>query len=792
VQTENEFLKYGFNWSNIATILQVDLDTYQDSYLEFIYYADDLQSIASYNSGNTQDKLVVELDEFSPNKKFVPLDTNNNLIGIFKLTSGNSVVRIDEINFKINGVFNKELLKSVKIVVGDSTEVITTTSRNNNEARFVFNDSLFIESEESKTIKLFVDIYDTNIDINNQIIYVSIVSLVSIKSDSEVIGDFPINSDSHNLLDADGVLGKVNITELSANLSSNELSIGTTNQNIIKFTIKEISKSEDVLLKKIVITNSGTARKDDLSKFILKDEKNKSLGSVQKMDDKNIIFYLDNYLIEKGRSKTFTVISDINGGDKSTLNMQIEEILATGKEHGFDVSGEINNLDESINIVRKSLGILALDLESSKGVFAEQAGVLLGVFEIRNNNKTIVLENMKVQVRRSDSAPVISEPVYLVNYETGEMISSLNGGVENYNFDVSNIKLQEKKSIKLAVISEIPESAKQGDMYYLNINSITYQLETGVLYTEEPSINSKTLIVSRSNLYVYNDNEVSGTYVTKGQKKVEIAKFYVETSYGDDARVTSLTFTKGNTSGIVNYDNGFSNVRAYIGRKQVGEAIAQPFTDTLYFGGFELKMSDAKRYEVTLVADTEKDLNISQTQMKLTNITASSYSSGINTVVSGLNIDSKPVYFGTPRVEINALSGGQVITGEKGNLVGSFSVTNTGDEEVTLKYITLITSNEGFSYSRGYDDLKIVDTETGRILKTIRKPTSGANKIYMKNVDLEKGAIKTFNIYVDAEKGVSTEEFQLYFAQLDAKSDNSGIEAQVSGTPSQDVKVVVN
>ncbi len=794
VQSESEFFKYGFNWSDIVNILQVDLDTYEDDYLATIYSADTVQSIASYDTSmyNGENKLVVELDSSSPVDKFVPLDTNNNLIGVFKLTSTNSVVRIHEINFKINGVFNRELLKSVKIVVGNSAEVRTTTSLNNNEVRFVFNDSLIINSGEEKIIKLYVDIFSTDVDISNQTIQASIVLPANLKSDSEVIGSFPIEASPHNLLDADGVLGKINITEQTANLSNNELSIGTTDQKIIKFTIKEISKSEDVLLKKIVITNSGTARDYDLSKFVLKDEKNNSLASAQAMNDKDITFYLDDYVIEKNRSKTFWVTADIDGGDKATINMQVKEVVGEGEMHGYDTSGVISNIDENISIVRKSLGILAQDSTPSNGVFAEQEGVILGVYEIRNNNKTIVLEDIKIQIHRSDSAPAISEPVYLVNYETGEMISSLNGGAEVYGFDVSNIKLQEKKSIQLAVISEIPESAKQGDKYYLTINSVTYQLETGVLYVEESNIDSKTLIVSRSNLFVYNDNEVSGTYITKGQKKVEIANFYIETSYGDDTRVTSLTFTKGNTSGLVNYDNGFSNVQAYIGNKKVGEVIAQPFTDTLYFGGFESKLADAKRYEVRLVADTETDLNVSQTQMRLTNITATSYTSGINTVVNGLGIDSKPVYFGTARVQMTVQAGGQVVSGEKGNLVGSFSVSNIGDEEVELDYIIIITSNEGFSYSRGYDDLRIVDTDTGRTLRTISKPTSGANKISMRNLNLEKDVTKTFNIYVDADRGVNTEEFQLYFAQLEAESDHSGIEAVVSGSPSQDVKVVVN
>lgn len=791
IQTENEFIKYGFRWSDVANVLPADLNTYQESYLELIYSSDDSQIIASYDSSGAK-AITIEVDESSPKGGMIPLNSPKNLIGVFKLSAADDAVEIGELKIKLLGVFNRSLLKNAEIIIGTSLNAKSANSQNGGELKFYFNEPLIIDAGSSKKISLYVDINDSDQDVSHQTIQASILSLTLLNNDEEEIVLSSAKADAHTLVDAKGFLAEIDISEQTSNLNSQELAIGTTDQKIIKFTVKETTASENVLLKKIVLINSGSAGDDDLSNFILRSNDNKNIASAKKMNDRTLVFYLDDYKIKKGGNETFTVTANIDGRDGSMINMQIQEVAGKGEEYGYNASGNIKNTDENIKIVQKSLGIISLDLAPSNGVFSEQSGVLLGVYEIRNNNKIITLESVKVELHKSDSAPSPKGSMVLVDYETGELISSVNIEGNVYEFDISGISISEKGKVRLAIISEIPESAKQGDKYQLAIKEIVYRAQNSTIFFEEANAEGKVLTVSRSNLFIYNDNEAAGTYYTKGQKGVEIAKFYIEASYGDDAKITSLTFAKGNTSGSVSYDNGFSNVRAYIGNKKVGETIIKPFTDTFYFGGFETKLSNSKRYEIRLVADTEIDLNISQTQYRLINMTAVSYASGINTVVAGLNTDSKPSFFGTPKVELTTLSGGQVAIGEKANMVGSFSVANIGDEEVELNYLTLITSNEGFSYTYGYDDLKIIDTETGRALKTISKPTSGANKVSFRGLNLEKGATKKFEIYVDAEKVTSAGEFQLYFAELEAESDSSGIKAQASGCPSQDVKVIVN
>lgn len=791
IKTEKEFNDYNFKWKDVINVSSTDLSMYKDTDLASL----SIQKIAisGVGSQDASNKLKISLDAANPDSYIIPINTNNNLVGAFTLSSTNSVVQVNEIKIKINGLFNRDLLKDAKLIIGSSTEAKRATSRNANEIRFYFIDPLLIDASSSKTIKVYVDLEGSSENISNNTLQLSIDSVGSLNTGSEIIGNFPINFNIHTLINGQGILGKASAEELTLGQSSPQLVIGTTAQKVINFKITETSGKEDIVLKKIVIANVGSASGGELEKFILRDGANKNIANADKMNnDQKITFNINNYLIQKGKSQTFTVLADIKDGDKQAINMQIDEINSAGKELGYSGSTEIKNINESIAIARKNLGIMTLALTPTKNVFSKQSGVILGAFDFRNNNKRITLEKINVELVKSDAAQPFSNPITLVNYDTGEILSSSNNNSNKYVLDLSGLAIYEKKNIKIALISEIPDSARQGDNYNLIINTIAYRTETGSLFTEEPKIKGQTLIVSRSNLYIYNDSKNDGLYYSKGQKDVKIGSFFIEASSGDNAKITSITFQKGNTSGIVNYDNGFSNLHASIGGRKVGAEIAQPFTDSFLFSGFEYKLTSGRRYEVNLYADTLTDLNVTETSIMISNLTAYSQVSGINSVVTGLNTESKKVLFGMPQVEITSVSGGKIIVGEKANLIGSFKIKNTGDERIDLRYLTVITSNEGLSYSRGYKNMKIVDAETNKTLSSISRPVSSANIVNMGRKPLEKGAERIFNVYIDADCNVPSESFQLYFTELEAISHQSSIKANVSGGPTESVSVVVN
>lgn len=782
IKSEQEFIDYGFDWGQIASIHQTDLDSYE--------LANSIDE-----AGLARDKqLAVELDESNPAGANIPVNTKDNLIAIFNFKSKDKITEIYGIAFKLQGVFNSAILNKVYLADGDGAVLAAQySSIDQKKAAFNFGDSpLAIYPGQEKQIKVFINLADCA-NCQNHTLQIAISEQADVEANTGVDGSFPLEANVFKLVYAGDVFGRVKAEE---NLTDNqEAVIGSTDEIIGKFTIYETSNKEDALIKELSFKNKGSASRSDLVNFKIKDERNQTIAQAGGIGaDNMIIFKINDYKIGKNSKKIFTVLADIAGGEGKTVNLQLDAIKAVGAEYGYTINENIVNSDETLKITRKYLAVIAKDLTAGKKVFTEQSGTIIGVFEIRNNNQEITLENIDFKLEKNSGASDLSAPVYLVNYDTGEVLNSFNGskfaeGSANANM---NNKLDAKEVLTITLITDIPESAKEGDYYKIALDKINYRSENRLYYSDYVSVRGAKLIVSRSNVYVYPNEDIGEASYTKGQKKVKIASFIVEAASGNDAVIDSITLSRGDTSGVISYDNGFSNVSAYINGRKSKNTIEKPFSGSYTFEGFNYKIKAGSRAEIKIYADTEKDLKVSETRLKIVDLTATGYKTNMPAAVSGLGADSYKSVVSAAEAEITALAGGIAVPGESHNLVAGFKVKNSGDEDLTLQSLIISTSNDGFSYSLGYKNLKIYERASGRTVGSLSKPVAGANKVSLGSYKINAGEEAVFDAYVDAGEGVSAGIFQVYFRELKAKGRKSKIEADVQGDPTQGVTVAVN
>jgi len=186
-------------------------------------------------------------------------------------------------------------------------------------------------------------------------------------------------------------------------------------------------------------------------------------------------------------------------------------------------------------------------------------------------------------------------------------------------------------------------------------------------------------------------------------------------------------------------------------------------------------------------------MGVSEVKLIISDLVATDYDNGVKTEISGLNTASHKTILGEVRAEISVLSGGQVAIGEEDNLVASFKIENTGAETLRLKYLTVNTTSEGFSYSLGYSNLRIVNNENAKkVGSRISKPVSSANKLKLGSYKIEAGQEIIFDVYVDADEDVPVGNFQVYFSDLVAQGKSSKVEAAVSDNQTGKVTVSVD
>ncbi len=785
VQSEQEFIDFGFGWDEIAIINAQDLAQYRS--------VDNIDALSAVKAGGGSGPQLEVSVKQSGQGNYIPLGTEDNLMATFNLKANGGLVKIIGLTFKIGGVFNTAAIEKLYLRDRNDQTYEFKATINNQQAYFnLASRPLVLAAGAEKNIEIFVNL-SGQVDVVNSLFYLYLDNVSQINTEAAVSGVFPLQSPALKLVDGSGYLGRIKTEEESLAAIGQEAVIGNTERLLGKYKVSEITGHEDALITKIIFTNNGTVRDFEINNFKLKDGNGNVIAQTSDLYDNEITFSLDDYQIKKKDYQYFEVYGDIVGGEDKTIDLDVKTIKARGEDYSFGLLTDIVNREESLTISREFLGVIAKDLKSNNKVFKEESGSLIGLFEIRSDNRPVTLEDMEVSLWRSADAPGLDSTLYLINYQTGEVLNYLDGGTLNSGTAViglGELKLKAQDEFDLAFVTQLPAAAANGDSYRLVVNNIIYRAENSEYYSDEVNVQGKILNVNLSKLYVYANSEDQDLFYGKGEKKAKIASFIAESSAGENIRINSITIVQADGSGSITYDNGFSNLKLYIGAKQVGQTIAKPYGSSYTFSGFSYKLAGSKSVEIKVYADISSGAQTSTVRLVISDLAAWGYDSGIETDVYGLDVASPEVTLGEIKAAVTAVAGGNVAIGADDNVVAGFKIKNNGDETLKLNYLNIYTTTDGFSASRGYGNLRVVDYATGKkVGSKISKPVAGANKLKLGGYNIEPNEEIIFNVYVDAAANVPLETFQVYFGQLEVQGKISKIKTVIYD---QTVKVTVS
>ena len=788
IKSAKDFIKLDFKWDDINIVEEDDLNdlataSYEEAGLDV--------GLAPDTSG-----LTVSLGSDSPKEgNNLPLSTTNNLLAIFDLKSETGQAEISSLNFNLKGIFYEQILANIYLSYDNKVDLGVTPAINDKTVSFNFKDSpLVVSSGATKKIYFWVDLDDCPTCANHNL-RVAINQASDISSTVAISGNFPIAGSSFNLVNALHILGQVKIEELTAGEANRQAIIGEPEQILGKFKISEVSGNEDILIDSLTVKIQGSALPSGFFSLAVRNEKKKIVAQANSVGEYGqVLFNLGNYKIKKSSEEIFTVSASLNDGDGRSLNLAVAKANVVGSASNFSLKIIYSSLEENIDIVRKNLGVVAKKLEASKKVFTEKTGTIIGVFEVRNGNQEIYIDSLGLSLVKSSGAADLDKEVYVVDYDTGEILGQTGGralSVGQVNINFSDKTLKPKKNLTMAFITTMPTKSQDGHTYQLILNKVNHRTADNIFLTNTIDINGEIFKVVLSKVLIYPDDSLAGKIYAKGQSKVTVASFYLESSAGDDIEITGLSINKGSAGSGLTYDKGFSNMKIYLGSKRIA-TIAQPDKSAYSFDGFSYKLRAGKRIEVKVYVDTIKDLKIDKADLQITGLVARGYSSDMDTEISGLNIASPAVSFVGVKAQVEATAAGRIIINKKDNNAASFKITNTGGEALKLDYLMINSSGNGFSNGVGYSNLRVGEASGGKSISSkVSKPVVGSNKIKLNSYVLEPGKELFVNIYVDAGASVSSGSFGVYLSSLEASGKNSKIAASISGLPTAELNVVV-
>jgi murein DD-endopeptidase MepM/ murein hydrolase activator NlpD len=786
IESEQQFIDSGFRWSDIITILETDLAEYKT--IDF--------KVAGAIGNFDNNRLTIALDASGSSADYLVANTQDNLAAIFSLKAEAGPVEIKQLVLDLNGIFNQDIIKEIYLTNESDIEYPVISPVNNRQAIFNFNNQpIIISPGEARQLKVYINLNETSADILNHTLAVAINQATSIAG-AEAQGSFPIIGKTFKLISASGILEKVNAREQSLSIDNNQAIIGLTEKIIGKFKLEETSGRGDVFVKELSFANLGNSSATSINNFKLKNKAGQIVSTVAQLtSERKLIFKLKDYKIKKSGNETFTILTDVVVGGNSSINFDLEKAKVASSQGDFSLNVNIINLDEKITIKRKAIGVLAKELKANNKVFANESGIIIGNFEIRNNNQKINLVRLGFSLEKNSTMPGLRETIYLVNYNSGEIYGYFNGDKFNngsVSIAISGLTLTPKQNLVVALVTMIPDNAPNGGYYKIILNNLDYRIDGGALLSDTIDSAGTKLTVSKSNLYLYPNNDLGEQVFTKGQKGVKIASFIIEGASGGDTKITDLTFSQGkDSSGIISFDNGFSNLRFYIGSTRV-KTIQNPYSGDLAVGSFVYILKSGTRAEIKVYADTEIDLKASEVQLAISNMAAVNYSSSIPAIIYNLNLSSYKVSFGTATAEISQVADGFVTKGENDNVIAGFRVKNTGDEDLSLQSITVNAANQELTYSLGYSNLRIVDRNLQKNAgSTISRPVAGANKIGLGGYLIKAGQEAIFDVHIKTSKIVADENVDIYFSDFLAQGKISKISALITGDPTNNFSFTV-
>ena len=799
IKSEQEFIDRGFNWQDIVTISQADLNEYQ--------LADfDSQAVPAEHG-----LLKIELASLNLTSVYLPTGSRGNAVAAFKFAAVSGEAKISQLTFTQQGVSGDEIIEAAYLV--DEAGVIYGDRYVLNNKHLYLNltaQPIIIPAGENKIFYLKVDLKPVS-GATGQTLKFGLINSLDIAAASQLAASFPLVGPEFRLADGSSNLGKVSATLKVISPAGDTVSVGATNKTVAAFRLAEVSGNEDVLIKNITLTNMGSARDGDLRNLVLVDQDGSQLMKVQITGGQKVSFSFEpGYLIRKNHYVDFNLKIAVVSGDGRDLKFVIlndNDIVAVSKENGYGLSVANDSASDSqVNrfaIARPPIFLTTSALKTGESlIYRDQADAVVGSFELRNNVSDVKLSSFTIAIIKSNGAPSLNQPLVAVEAKTGAVLGTIDAQKITNNFaeiNLSNFQAAKGKTVNIKFTSHIPDTAQSGDSYQVYVKSVNYRIaENNILYSDNPELSGQKLAVVSPAVHLYAGAPAEADIAVSGDKQAIIGFFRAEATAERAVRVTSLTVT--NTSGFtpVNYANGFTNLALYRNGSRVSNYIAEPNQNSYVFENLKVYLAAGRSVDIYVKADLAENAK-GAVKLFMENAVAQDYAAKIPAEINNKNIASPAAAITQTAVAVKALAGGGAVRGQKNNQIASFSFTNLSAEKVKLSKVILNSSGDfvgNLSANNGYHNLRFaylnIKNKIASVGSRLANPVANVNNISLNSFTLNPNETINLILLVDLDKDAVAGAISLYFRDLQAKGYFSGVSATIGGVPTDAVTVGVN
>jgi len=751
--------------------------------------------------------LTASLSAATPAAMSVPQNGSRVPMAKVNLTAANDgAITVNSINVKRIGLSTYGNIDKVWAEKDGVIVASKKTMNSNDESVLVFSPALVVPAGQTVSLDFMASLkLDGTTAAANIGLSIAATSAISATSAS-ISGSFPING---NLMSA----VNYNVTEITMDngYGSKSVSVGDENIQIGKFDVNFFANSRDIVLKSIMLKNTGT---EDMSKVLMNVylENNGKKVATGVISDKYITFtFTDGGLtmLKDDGDQTFAVKGDVIAKENSTGSTvvlvfnKIEDLNGYEKTNGFGV--KMNTSAFTVSTLTINAGIVSVSkkstspsdstvIKNSKNVVALLANVKADeaitadglTIKVEQLTSTSSFENVKVYV---NSVLLDSYNPTATGSTTLDSTLSLNKGDNEIKVTVdilsnatSTAKFQVSLNKSGAELLDTPEYALSG-------NSVLATDITG-------SATGAIITVGGASFSAIRSDGYSNKSVVRGTADISLGKFTVKAT-DDTVRITQIDIatTSAQTISAAN----FYDMKLFIDGSQVGST--RDYTSTgASFSSLSISVADNETKVIELKGSIDSSATTTEKVKVAMSFTAED-SRSKSVSITGSNPESvvfSVVDKGTLNITKDGDSPVSAILASKVNVeqtVAQFKLTATNDSaNVTEIQISNATSTGATTTWDGTDsriasyklyvegNTTAIDTVTPFQAKAkfvinnnaIVVPTDGTKKITIKavlnNIDNDESATNAYlKVQVESVKfkssnGDETPNTDLYVA----------------------------
>ena len=356
--------------------------------------------------------LSVAISGDTPAEGVIPGSVENAFIGMFDVTAGDEDVNISSLKFFRGGLNNDgSVVKVALFSDGQRVSKAKSFSSGDDMANVTMLDGgLMVKAGETLSLSAVAEIGDAT-TFSGQSFYLSLAEDGVYSTADNVLGSFPVNSETMAIASVDAAELQVLADGIPANVK-----VGQEGVKVTKFKLKNNDSTKEISFSGITFKEEGSVdEEDELGNFVLYVDGDE-VASADSSTGKYVSFVLDSPIVlEASKQVTAYVKADILGGPNSTMFFQVDSDLDVIAEDGtygwgakitatgYNGANDNTSAAERVDIEAGEVTVVAIDAENTD-IRQNKPDTIIGTLRLTTQSgKDLELEKLEVNITNTNA-----------------------------------------------------------------------------------------------------------------------------------------------------------------------------------------------------------------------------------------------------------------------------------------------------------------------------------------------------------------------------------------------------